>query len=63
MENGLRFLGKWGKELNIILTWDSPEFTKPGRMCHKIFDYLEHAGQPKPNGKAEIYAAVLNGSP
>lgn len=40
---------------------DSPEFTKPGRMCHKIFDYLEHAGQPKPNGKAEIYAAVLNG--
>jgi len=30
-------------------------------MCQKILRYLERTGQPQPKGKAEIYAAVLNG--
>ena len=40
---------------------DSPEFTRPGGMQEKILAYMERTGQPKPDGRAQIYAAILNG--
>ncbi|MBC5649246.1 hypothetical protein H8S18_12935 [Christensenella sp. NSJ-35] len=57
------FLEKGAKEAEYggSIDPDSPEFTKPGKMCQKILGYLERTGQPQPKGKAEIYAAVLNG--
>ncbi len=40
---------------------DSAEFASPGGMCAKVSAYLEKTGQEAPRGRAEIYAAILNG--